>query len=233
MHPPKVRSLQPNFQTLTPITAAILIFLSSLSTAQTVAPSAKTAPHTIAHQVEIVENVGATLHIEPNDTPRAGEEVLAWFALTRKGGQTIPLSDCDCTLTIVQPAKPAAPALTPALSAVEAEGYQGIPGATFTFPEVGAYSLMLTGSPKQAGNFNDFEIAFDVTVAAGEAVPTIPENSATELPEPELETANPPATAAVTETANADKSSWIATGIGGIVLLGAIAWAIGKSQRKS
>ncbi|MEL7520573.1 MAG: hypothetical protein AAGJ80_02940, partial [Cyanobacteria bacterium J06553_1] len=201
-----------------------------------VSASPRTIAHqvdTIAHQVEIVENVGATLHIEPNDTPRAGEEVLAWFALTRKGGQTIPLSDCDCTLTIVQPAKPAALELTPALSAVEAEGYQGIPGATFTFPEVGAYSLMLTGSPKQAGNFNDFEIAFDVTVAAGEAVPTIPENSATELPAPELETANPPATAAVTETANADKSSWIATGIGGIVLLGAIAWAIGKSQRKS
>lgn len=43
-----------------------------------------------AHKVKTTADVGATLHIEPNDTPRAGEVTRAWFALTRKGGKVIP-----------------------------------------------------------------------------------------------------------------------------------------------
>lgn len=125
-----------------------------------------------AHTVEIVGDVGATLHIEPNDTPRAGEEVLAWFALTRKGGQTIPLSDCDCELSIyVQPQGDTA-ALSLTLNAVDAEGYKDIPGARFTFPTVGAYTLAISGSPKQDGDFTPFELDFDITVAAGQSAPT-------------------------------------------------------------
>ena len=145
--------------------------LTSLSVAMMtnpLPPNLQTSSRALAHQVEVQADVGATLHIEPDDTPRAGEEVLAWFALTRKGGQTIPLKDCDCTLAVsVQSGRSqATPTLEPALKAVEAEGYEGIPGATFTFPEVGAYTLVINGTPKQANDFTPFELAFDVTVAA-------------------------------------------------------------------
>ncbi|NJL42274.1 MAG: hypothetical protein HC935_00390 [Pseudanabaena sp. SU_2_4] len=51
-----------------------------------------------AHQVEISSDVGATLHIEPDDKPKAGQPTQVWFALTTKGGQVIPLSACDCQL---------------------------------------------------------------------------------------------------------------------------------------
>ncbi|MEO1791382.1 MAG: hypothetical protein AAFR25_04050 [Cyanobacteria bacterium J06629_19] len=135
-----------------------------------------------AHTVEIEGDVGATLHIEPNDTPRAGEESLSWFALTRKGGETIPLSACDCQLSIYSQPKSDTALLTPSLNPVDAEGYQDIPGARFAFPNVGAYTLTLSGTPKQPEDFTPFELNFDVTVAAGQSAPAQPSEDSSELP---------------------------------------------------
>ena len=121
----------------------------------------------LAHQVEISGSVGATLHIEPNDTPRAGESNLTWFALTRRGGQTIPLASCNCRLAVYrQPLRPNSnPISQPALEAVSAEGYNGIPGANITFPRAGGYELVLKGRPVVSGDFAPFELRFPVTVA--------------------------------------------------------------------
>ena len=120
-----------------------------------------------AHKVKLSQDVGATIHIEPNDTPRAGKSNLTWFALTRKGGKTIPLTNCKCTLSVYsQPYRPEnTPLMKPSLKAVSAEGYQGIPGADITFPQAGAYELVLKGSPTRSGDFTPFELRFSVTVA--------------------------------------------------------------------
>ena len=128
-----------------------------------------------AHEVAIEGDVGATLHIEPNDTPKAGEEVLAWFALARPGGETIPLAECDCKLAVYsqpkdRPREGQTPTLAPELSAVDAEGYQNIPGAQLTFPSVGTYTLVINGEPKQAESFTPFSLAFEKTIASGTAI---------------------------------------------------------------
>jgi len=143
-----------------------LLFLSCLVI------SIITAHPLLAHQVQIAVDVGATLHIEPNDHPRAGEPSQAWFALTRKGGQVIPLTECDCELLIyAQPHVPGEPALiTPDLEPVAAERYQGIPGAEIIFPKPGRYQLQLTGKPTTQGNFQPFQFEFDVTVARGTTI---------------------------------------------------------------
>jgi hypothetical protein len=62
--------------------------------------------------------------------------------------------------------------LTPPLKAVSAERYQGIPGAEIQFPNPGAYQLQLSGTPKAGGNFQPFELSFEVTVAVGVNKPT-------------------------------------------------------------
>lgn len=126
-------------------------------------------PPASAHKIETSEDVGATLHIEPNDTPRAGESAQAWFALTRKGGKIIPLKECDCQLSVYSEPRTAAtkPLSQPDLQAISAERYQGIPGAKITFPRPGAYQLELSGKPANNNNFKPFELKFDVTVAAG------------------------------------------------------------------
>ncbi|MGB3615845.1 MAG: hypothetical protein WBA10_18760, partial [Elainellaceae cyanobacterium] len=73
----------------------------------------------LAHQVTVSESVGGTIHIEPNDVPRAGRSNLAWFALTRRGGQTIPLSACRCSVSVYAASSERAIA-TPSLEAIAA-----------------------------------------------------------------------------------------------------------------
>jgi len=156
-------------------------------------------PKAYAHEVETAGDVGATMHIEPSDTPKAGEEVLAWFAIARPGGQTIPLANCDCTLAVYaqpsdQPHADKTPELTPAFAAVEAEGYEDIPGARFIFPDVGTYTLVVSGEPKQEGDFSPFELDFETTVASGTPVAQIPEDAAAALPSPDSPAVAAPAT---------------------------------------
>lgn len=131
-------------------------------------------PVASAHKVQIAADVGGTLHIEPNDNPHAGEPAQAWFALTRKGGKVLPLKECDCQLAVyAEPYTPGEPALLePDLQPVQAERYEGIPGAEITFPKPGAYELKLTGKPATEGSFRPFDLKFQITVAAGKAVET-------------------------------------------------------------
>lgn len=126
---------------------------------------------TSAHTIKVAADVGATLHIEPNDNPQAGKPAKTWFALTRKGGKAIALKDCNCQLAIyAQPHTAGEPALLePTLQPISAEKYQGTPGADITFPKPGAYQLVLKGKPIAGGNFQPFELKFDVTVAASAA----------------------------------------------------------------
>ncbi len=126
-------------------------------------------PRASAHKIETAEDVGATLHIEPGDTPRAGEAAQAWFALTRKGGKVIPLKECHCELAIYSEPRTAEskPLAQPNLQPISAERYQGIPGAEITFPKPGAYQLEFSGKPANDNSFKPFELKFDVTVAAG------------------------------------------------------------------
>ena len=129
-------------------------------------------PQVLAHTVKISEDVGGTVHLEPNDNPRAGEVTQTWFALTRKGGKVIPLKDCNCQLAIyAEPHVAGEPALlAPPLKSIQAERYQGIPGAEVTFPKPGAYQLQLSGKPVTEGSFKPFELKFVVTVATGKTV---------------------------------------------------------------
>jgi hypothetical protein len=122
-----------------------------------------------AHNVKTTADVGGTLHIQPNDNPRAGEPSQVWIALTRKGGKVIPLKECNCQLAVyAEPHSPKEPALLePPLQAITAERYKGIPGSEITFPKPGAYLVQLSGKPASGASFQPFKLKFDVTVAVG------------------------------------------------------------------
>ncbi|TAG95786.1 MAG: hypothetical protein EAZ09_07515 [Oscillatoriales cyanobacterium] len=120
----------------------------------------------LAHEVEVSADVAATFHLEPNHNPRAGETAKIWFALTRRGGQIIPLEQCNCKLAIYPKGYKQGdkPLMEPPLKAVSAERYKGIPGANIVFPKAGIYELKLSGSAKTAANFKPFELTYTVTV---------------------------------------------------------------------
>lgn len=121
----------------------------------------------IAHNVEISNEVAATFHIEPNHNPKAGEPTRAWFALTRRGGTSIPLSECNCTLNVyaIPRATDAQPVLKPELTAIDVEKYQEIPGAEIIFPQAGAYELEISGTAKN-NSFSPFKLTYTVNVGA-------------------------------------------------------------------
>lgn len=181
-------------------------------------------PAVMAHQVEIAGEVGGTIHIEPNDTPRAGTPNLAWFALVRQGGEPIPLADCNCQLALYnQPYNvSAAPIQTPSLRPVSEEGYENIPGAEITFPQVGAYVLVLTGEPKQPDDFQPFELKFDVTVATGASAPQITETPAIDTNAEQVSPSN--------QNTQPNYAAW-AVGAG-VIGVGAIAIARWLKRRK-
>lgn len=140
------------------------------------------------HQVKVSEDVGGTLHIEPNDVARAGEPSQVWFALAQAGGKVIPLADCDCQLQIYRQAhvqgSPGTeiPLATPPLQPITAEGYANIPSAQVVFPEVGAYMLVLRGLPRNTADFQAFELSFPVTVAAAaQSAPPLPQETSPQL----------------------------------------------------
>lgn len=122
----------------------------------------------LAHEVKPAKagDVAATFHLEPNHQPKASKPSRAWFALTRRGGQVIPLSQCACTLAVyrIPHRQGSAPLLKPSLTAANVEKYQGIPSANITFPKAGRYKLELRGKAKSGSNFQPFEFSYEVTV---------------------------------------------------------------------
>ena len=139
----------------------------------------------IAHNIKTSGDVAALFHIEPNHNPKAGEPSKAWFALTKKGGESIPLEQCDCQLAIYPDTdkpggaekadeKKPAPISQPQLKAISAEKYQGVPGAEVVFPSSGVFTLELSGRPKNGANFEPFTLSYDVTVQAGAALQPSP-----------------------------------------------------------
>lgn len=122
----------------------------------------------IAHTIEVSGDVAATFHLEPNHNPKAGETAQAWFALTQKGGRSIPLTQCECVLSVyAKPRTPTAqPLFRPTLRATSAEKYRNIPGAEITFPRVGAYELQLQGKPQNGATFKPFQLSYTVNVGS-------------------------------------------------------------------
>ena len=170
-----------------------------------------------AHNVKTSGEVAALFHIEPDHNPKAGQASRAWFALTKKGGELIPLEKCNCKLEVhQQPHKEGAePLLEPPLKAISAEQYQGVPGAEIVFPKAGIYELELSGTAKDGQSFQPFELSYSVTVQAGEAAqPAI-------APSPIVQVPTKPASS---------ENSWLGVGVAIVALVGVGAWLI---KRKS
>jgi hypothetical protein len=144
----------------------LLVFLGFLVEAAIPTAPQLNSISVLAHEVEVSGDVAATFHLEPNHNPRAGQPARVWFALTRRGGQIIPLEQCNCKLGVYTKGYKQGdkPLMQPPLKAISAERYQGIPGADIVFPKPGIYELELSGEQKKGANFKPFKLTYTVTV---------------------------------------------------------------------
>ncbi|MBE9180069.1 hypothetical protein IQ268_15975 [Oculatella sp. LEGE 06141] len=115
----------------------------------------------IAHQNQMVsaDSIGATIHVDPNDIPLAGEASQTWFMLAQKDGSMIALENCDCQVMAYDSNnEPLAHHLP--LSTISVQGHEAI-GTTITFPTPGSYTVVLSGESKD-GSFSPFRIEFPI-----------------------------------------------------------------------
>lgn len=168
-----------------------------------------------AHNIKTDGDVGATFHIEPNHNPRAGEPARAWFALTRQGGELIPLNQCNCQLTVRPQSKDieGSSIPNPPLKAVSAEQYRNIPGADIVFPKAGIYELEIVGTPKGEAKFKPFKLAYSVTVLPGK---TVSQKSSSQ-----------------SATNKHNKGQWIGVAIASIAILSTVSIYLAKKPSKS
>ncbi len=113
------------------------------------------------HELSADKNVGALMHIEPNDDPKVGILSTVWFDLVKKGGQKISLAECDCAFSLYK-ATARTPVVTPTLIEGTAEKSKSVLSAQVTFPERGTYRLVLSGKPKGKNIFNPFTLRWTV-----------------------------------------------------------------------
>lgn len=119
------------------------------------------APAAIAHQDLTVSDVRATIHLQPDDSPYAGEPSFTWFHLTTADAETIPLANCDCKLAVYNAENRLVS--FPPLEESEVEGHEQPITTTITFPEAGRYQLVLTGESVN-NQFAPFELTVPVEV---------------------------------------------------------------------
>jgi hypothetical protein len=113
-----------------------------------------------AHILATDHNIGAVLHIDPNDEPIAGQQASFFFEFKDKQGKFSP-QNCNCTFTILENnnqlyAQPVFrdnnnPSLTSA-------------SVFFTFPVKDVYKIKVTGTPTTPGTFQPFTLTYDVRV---------------------------------------------------------------------
>lgn len=139
--------------------ASILLNLSHAPNIE----ASRNLPILLAHEVKTSQEIGGTIHIEPNDRPVAGKKSRIWIALTKRGGDIIPYGKCNCTMEVRSLTNRNIKfQLSNSLAVIES--YLGIPSKEVTFPEVGRYELKLIGSAKNGADFPPFELTFMTNV---------------------------------------------------------------------
>jgi hypothetical protein len=120
-------------------------------------------PMLLAHEVRVSQDVGGTIHIEPNDRPVIGRKTRIWIALTRRGGISIPYEQCDCQMEVRSLTnRQIQVQISPSLSIINR--YLGMPSLEVIFPEVGRYEIKIVGTPRHDAKFKPFELVFKTNV---------------------------------------------------------------------
>ena len=112
-----------------------------------------------AHVLKNDGDIGAVMHVEPDDNPLAGVPVT-YQLVFNDTSHRFSLSTCDCTATIQTIG-----------GVVKTEAintkHELDSKSTVTFPEPDVYTLRVRGEPKVAGAFQPFTLNYTIRVNPG------------------------------------------------------------------
>jgi len=110
------------------------------------------APPASAHTLKTDGTISAALHFEPDDDPMSGKAVT-YILFLNDTTKRFSFGNCDCTITIRKDGK------TVSTNPMKLNS-QNIIGGSITFPEGGAYEVVLHGSPIKNAAFQPFTLKY-------------------------------------------------------------------------
>lgn len=114
-----------------------------------------------AHVLKVDGDIGAVLHINPDDNPTTGKSTDYVLSFDDDTGK-FSLPKCDCSVAIIEHGKTVA---TKSLVA----GGNGLSENHYTFLKPDVYIMQVTGTPKSPGTFQPFTLSYEVRVTSGQA----------------------------------------------------------------
>lgn len=112
-----------------------------------------------AHVLKIDGDIGAVLHINPDDNPVSGQPTDYVLYFEDYTGR-FDLSACRCRVSVGKDGR--------TLASRPLSGASGLTSDNkFTFPGPGAYDLRISGQPERAGSFQPFALDYTVRVTGG------------------------------------------------------------------
>ncbi len=114
-----------------------------------------------AHVLQSDGDVGAVLHIDPDDDPIANSPATLIFELKDRTDKFQP-SNCDCSVTVLSEGKNI---FSQAVFQNNSEPTESSASILFTFPQKGVYQVVLAGKPKQENTFQPFSLTYDIRVS--------------------------------------------------------------------
>lgn len=115
--------------------------------------------HSSAHVLKIDGDIGAVLHINPDDNPTTGtptDYVLSFV----DSSKSFNLKECGCIVSIIK--DDTVISATP----LTITGGQ-VSDNRYTFATPGVYTMHIAGTPEQAGKFQPFTLDYEVRVTNG------------------------------------------------------------------
>jgi len=117
------------------------------------------AHHALAHVLKSDGDIGAVVHIDPEDDPIVGQPATFFFDFKDRTNK-FSLGACTCTASITNRGQEV---FSAPLAGV-GSGSELSPFFQYTFPEKSLYTVVVSGKPNVEGAFQPFTLRYDIRV---------------------------------------------------------------------
>ncbi len=114
-----------------------------------------------AHVLKVDGDIGAVLHINPDDSPTTGDDTDYILSFDDATGR-FNLDNCNCTVAFIADGKTVDTKPLAVSGRTVSENH-------YTFTQPAVYTLRFTGAPKTADAFQSFSLDYPVRVSGSQA----------------------------------------------------------------
>jgi hypothetical protein len=122
-----------------------------------------------AHVLVVDKNIGAVMHVDPDDAPVAREQSSFFFEFKDTQNKFDP-KNCNCTFSIIENGKMI---YTQPLFQNSDKPSLSNASVFYTFPQEDVYQINVTGKPNTPREFQPFTLVYNIRVDQIAAAPSV------------------------------------------------------------